>query len=405
MSSDFVSLLLDYTKEYESPSSFWRWSAYSILSSVLRSNVYIKHKKLKIYPNTYILLLADAGKFRKGHPLKIAETLIAALDVTKTFSGTASVQGILDKLSQDIPIKGKGKSLKGGSCLILAEELAAFFVEDPRLIPMLAKMYDFSEHFPYDLRSGSILIKNLCVSMLLASNETFLREVYTQQAIYGGLLRRTLLIKPDETRKGNSLIDPDIVTDDIKDTEDWDKLLSLLREIILLEGEIKLEYTAAKFFHEWYNELYNNYDKYGNKTGWIESIHILILKVSMLLAISEKRMIIEMKDIDEAIFQVTSLKPNYDAYAMSTGRSEKAGISGYILGLFWEAANYNLSKREILFKHWNQVSSEELDKVIETFIASDILSLTPNGNGQLAYTLTKRIIDKLNEKVNLKGKP
>jgi hypothetical protein len=400
MADDFVSLLLEYSKDYESPTSFWKWSAYAGIAAAVKANVYLRHKQRKIYANTYTILLADSGKFRKGEPLKLIDKLLLEVICTKTFTGTASIQGILDKLSQDLPIKGKGITVRGGACLILASELASFFVEDGRLLPLLTDLHDYKEIFNYDLRSSTVTIKGACVSILAASNETFLREVYTQRANYGGLLRRTLLIKPDETRKPNSLFDPDEIKDDVKDKADWDLLIKKFTEISEFKGEVTMDLEAAKFWHTWYNTLYKSYDKYGGKTGFVEGIHALILKIALVISISKLSLVISKEDIEQAIMEVTSLRPNYEAYAMSSGRSEKAGASAFIVGLFWEAPDHKLHKSEILFKHWNEVSSEELDGILTTFLNANVIEISPNGRGEPTYILTKKSIDIMEEKLN-----
>ncbi len=404
MADDFVSLLLEYSKDYESPTSFWKWSAYAGIAAAVRSEVYLKHRQRKIYPNTYTVLLADAAKFRKGDPVKLIGALLSEVICTKTFTGTASIQGILDKLSQDLPIKGKGITVRGGSCLVLAEELAAFFVDDPRLLPLLTNLYDYKDLFSYDLRSSTISIKNVCVSMLAASNETYLREVYTQRANYGGLLRRTLLIKPDARKPGYSMFDPDQKVDDIKDKAAYDLIVKKFAEIAALKGEVKMEDTAARFWNKWYLDLYDSYDKYGGKTGFVEGIHALILKIALVISISKLSLVISKEDIEQAIMEVTSLRPNYEAYAMSSGRSEKAGASAFIVGLFWEAPDHKLHKSEILFKHWNEVSSEELDGILTTFLSANVIEICPNGRGEPAYILTKKSIDFMEEKLNASAK-
>ncbi len=403
MASDYVSLLIDFTKEYESPTSFWRWSAYSTISSILRYNVYLQHKISKVFPNTYTLLLADSARYRKGMPLLLAGDLIGEINCTKTFTGTASVQGILDKLSQDVAIKGKGITIKGGACLILAEELASFFVEDPRLLPLLTNMYDFKKEFPYDLRGGSVMIKNMCVSLLGASNETFLREVYTARANYGGLLRRTLLIKPDTPRPPNSLLDNNKLHDVVVSTNQRNELLRMLTEISKLSGEMKSSANASKLFTNWYDELYLNYDKYGSRTGVVEGIHSLVLKIAIAKSAANCTMEIDIKTMEDSILEVTALKPNYEIYSMSAGSSDAAKISALILSLLWKAPNHTLRKEDILLKHWNEMSSEDFDKVMETFIAAGVVVPTMNVGG-VAYSLTKRCLDELESKMN-KPKP
>lgn len=397
--SDYVTLLMDYAKDYESPNSFWRWSAYSTVSSILRFNVYLQHKAGKIYPNTYTILLADSARYRKGMSLSIVNELVAEVNNTKVFNGTASVQGILDKLSQDIPIKGKGLSIKGGGCLILAEELASFFVDDPRLLPLLTNMYDYKPEFPYDLRGASFTIKNLCVTLLGASNEIFLREVYTTKAVYGGLLRRTLLVKPDSTRNPNSLFDPDKLVDPIMAANQKAELIRILLEISKMSGPVTMTYMAAKIYDAWYKELYPNYDKFGGRTGFVEGIHTLILKIALAKAAARGVMTINDQIIEEAILEVTALKPNYEVYSMQAGGSDDAKKATIVIHAIWKAPGCCARKQDILMKYWNDLSADDFERVIRTFIEGGLVTITPNGTNP-TYTLTKECIEKLESKMN-----
>lgn len=48
---DFVQNFIEFHKEYESPTSFWKWAGYATVAAALRSKVYYKHGVGKIYPN------------------------------------------------------------------------------------------------------------------------------------------------------------------------------------------------------------------------------------------------------------------------------------------------------------------------------------------------------------------
>jgi hypothetical protein len=397
--ADFVSLFIEYTKDYESPTSFWKWSAYSAINATLRHNVFLKHPIGKFYPNTYTILLADAAKYRKGAPLGLVNEFITEAESTKIFSGGGSIQGILDKLSQAIPSpKKSGKSLTGGSGMILAEELASFFVDDPKLLPLLTNVYDYKEIFTHDLRGVGFTVKNLCVCLLAASNETHLREIYTSRAVYGGLLRRTILVTPDETRPGNSLFDPDKIIDYLKVESDKKVLKELLCDISKLAGEMKLSYSAATEFTKWYLNLYNNYGKYGSKSGVIEGIHALVIKIAISIAASRCEMEISQDDVERAILEVTSLRKNYEVYSMAAGQSDKAKIATLVMTLLWQAPNYTLRKKDILLKHWNDMTSTEFDEIMLTFQAADMVSNGAMGN-EPAYVLTQKAIDQLEAKI------
>ena len=96
--STFLELLLDHTKSYESPTMFWKWSGYASIAAVLRDNVWKNFGDKRLYPNIYVLFLAESGS-RKGPPVDLSEQMLKEIGNTKCISGRSSIQGIVDELA------------------------------------------------------------------------------------------------------------------------------------------------------------------------------------------------------------------------------------------------------------------------------------------------------------------
>lgn len=383
----FVDEFIEFTKHEESPENFWRWAAYATIAALLRDSVYYDHGLRKTYPNIYVIFLAQSANDRKSGPFKLVYLLLnhPAVLNTKIIRGRASVQAILDELSSDVGSKNGGLPLKGGSCLLAAEELASFFVNDPQLIAMITDMYDFYELWEYKLRStGSMKIKNLCVTLLAASNEQLLKEVYTDAAVYGGLLGRTFMVRPDLTRPPNAQVDVDPSQYKI------DGLIKTLKEIkIQMKGPIKMNPEAKAFYVKWYENLYNSYKKYNDRTGMIQRIHTGVVKLSIILAASECKMEITKDHVEEAIIQATSLKTNYDGFVLKSGKSAQAQSGALLLEMI-QAKGGQVTRKEFLMFHWNDVSAEELDKVIITFENAGLVTTVATGN-EISYCWTGKL--------------
>lgn len=392
-SKDFVSLFIEFHQEYESPTSFWRWASYSLVGSMLRSNVYFQHGNMRIYPNTYIIFLADSATSRKGEPINVARRLLTLIAHTKVFSGTASIQAVLDMLSVDTANKMTGTPIRGGAALITADELAAFFVADPRLIPLLTDIWTPREKYEYHLRStNSIQINDLCPSLLAASNETFLREVYDSRAVYGGLLGRTFMIKPDETRKGNSLMD-----EDGGRSYDEKPLTNGLLKIRELNGRVRVAKDAIQMYNDWYLDLYSKYKTHPDKTGVIGRMHTQVIKIATILAASKYTLDITKETLESAIFEVTELKQNYELYVMSSGQSNVAQIGAKFLAMLAERKDRTLTRKEFFLKNWSDVTKEDFDKLVDTLIEGEMIKITAIGM-DVAYQMTQKCIDMLNKK-------
>jgi hypothetical protein len=382
--TDFITAFLKHTKEAETPENFFRWGAYATIAAVLRDSVYYDHGLRKTYPNIYVVLLADSAEYRKSGPFQPATDLLNSdgLRNTKVIRGRSSIQAVLDDLSQDIGDKKTGQPIRGGSAILIADELASFFVSDPQLIPLVTDMYDFRENWDYNLKGGKVNIKKLCVTFLAASNETFLREVYTKAAVYGGLLGRTFMIKPNETRPPNDLLDVDLSKYEIE------SLVKKLVKIRELKGRFTSTPEGRKLYKEWYEKLYNSYKTHPDKTGVTQRIHTGVLKIAMILAANDLSLIIDAQHYQEAILQVTNLRENYGVYSMSTGKSTQAEIGAIFLQALWEMKGV-ATKRDILVKHWQDFSAEELDQLVNTFAAANLVEVMAVGNEQ-TYTMTPK---------------
>src|SRR6266850_1042870 len=398
---DFVNLFMDYTKEYESPSSFWRWSAYTAIAAMLRFNVYYPHGLGKVYPNIYTILLAESAEYRKDAGPKLVKELLKTVNHTRILEGRGSFQAIVNDLSQEVPHKN-GVPIRGGGAIIIAPELAAFFVEDKQLIPNITNWYEFDPEYKESLKgSGTITVKNRCITMLAASNETYLREVYDDRAIYGGLLRRTFMIKPDETRPPLSFMYPGMTSDEmikmLTSKYDTKLLIDSLNEVKKLNGIVTRTDDAANYYHSWYNELYKKYKTHPDKTGVLQSLHTSALKLAIIIAASNYTTEISETIIQEAIVQVSALKGNYETYIMSAAKSDHAEIATTILIELWNAPNYRMSRKAILFKYWNIITAEQMDTIIATFEQGCLIQQAPENN-EVGYKLTQKCVDKFNKK-------
>ena len=393
----FVSDYLHYTREYESPTSFWKWSAYAAIASVLRDNVYIMMGDKPLFPNIYVLLLADSAVQRKDNPVNTAAALIQHVNNTKVINGRSSIQGILDELARGETDKATGQIKKGGSAIWIAPEMSAGIVNDPEAIKILTDIYTFRERYDSRLRTqANFSIKNICFSFLAASNEELLRDVYDIKATMGGLLGRTFLITPNEFRKGNSLfrVDSKRMIAERKHIEE------LLSKFSLLRGEFTVEDDAIDLYDEWYIPFRDSYEKQGDRSGISGRIHTSVVKVAMLIAVSEtSELVIRKNQMRCAIQECTDLIPNYRKFVMSSGKSSLAEIATIVLSAIFEEDSKELSRKEILQRFWNvfDQGAETLDKLITTLEQGGMISTYVNGS-EVSYKMTDRCIQILFQK-------
>ena len=387
----FVEHFLHHTAQYESPTSFWRWSAYTAIASVLRDNCFRTMGDHRVFPNIYTLLLAESAVQRKGHPVKICEELVKNVRNTKLISGRSSIQAILDELARGETDKTTGKITVGGSALFSASELSAGIVNDPEAVKILTDIYDFKDEYTSRLRgSGIFRIKNICFTMMAASNEELLRDLYDTKALYGGLLGRTFLIKPDEFRPANSLFA-------IRDTTvSFQQLVNKLGELSKLKGEFEIQSDAQKTYEDWYFPFRKSYENKSDKSGISGRIHTSVVKLAMILSVDQtKQLTICSCHMREAIDRCMSLIPNYQSFVMSSGKSTVSEVAAVLIEDIWISNNKMLTKQEFLLRHFYQFDLDVVDKCIDTLSQAGLLQQTvdPRSNA-VEIRLTARCVEK-----------
>lgn len=384
----FTDLFIEFTKEAETPTAFWKWGSYAIVAACLRDNVYWMQRGHKMCTNIYVLLNADSAIQRKSGPIKEADRLLSGIKVTKVIRGRGSIQAILEDLSASAMDRDSGKTLRGGSCLLVADELKSFFVGDDSLVGILTDIYDYRDSFDYKLRGAPFKVKNLCVSMLAASNDEFLKTIYTGEAVYGGLLGRTFLVKTNELRPGNSLLELESEEKANELKYDPQPLMNRLKEISKLNGKVRFEIEAKLAFDKWYMDLRESYKKKPDRTGVLARLHTGVVKLAVILAVSRRlEFIIRTCDIDDAISECMSLLPNYEGFAMSVGKSNEAVAGSYLMNEMWTRGG-SISRVSFLQKYWYEVSSETFDKLIVTLEQAGMIGRSYGLNGAASETLT-----------------
>lgn len=373
---DFLKAYELYTSAFESPTSFWKWSSYSIISAVLRDNVHMRYGVNVIYPNIYVLLLAESAMHRKGAPVTLAERLLERIGNTKILSGRASVQGLIDGLKTN-ETDDKGKLQKGGSAICLLPEMAAGLVQDVSAIQILTDIYDFKAKYTNRLRTtGEFKIERLVFSILAGSNIDMLNELFTTSAVYGGFLGRTFVVKPDEQRPANALL----VTGDLEKQED--NLYKILKEISYLKGLTTFTPGASRMYENWYTQFrdksFKTKDNLGiGKTGVNGRIHTGILKIAIIMAANKLSLVVDEDVMGLAIADCLMLLENYREFVGRSSSVTQQGIVAQALlsDLLSKEYDGEISHKEFLFHHLDKIEGLNLQQAIATLEAAKIIEV------------------------------
>lgn len=300
--------VLEATSKSETPRPFFYWGALCAIAAVVKKNVFMTRGGVYVlYPNLYVAFLMESGG-RKSGGISLCQNLVKQVGNTRVIAGRASIEAIISKLSKAYTVEGH-PPFTDASCLLIPQEFTTMLVSNPGALGILTAWYDTHQmaEWENELKSTGIeKLKNLCVTMLVASNQSHFKDTVKGADVEGGFLGRTLLIEETQRSQINSLI-YDSVYDDIEglDTEgissiDYAKYGAYLKEIALLNGRFLLSRKAADCFDSWYQE--HNRTKFEDPTGAVNRIADNILKTAMCLALAHKpELKIELPEIEEAM--------------------------------------------------------------------------------------------------------
>jgi hypothetical protein len=385
---DFINDLLEQTEEIETPASFIKWAGFASISAILKRNVFLNKWAYKLYPNIYILFIADSG-LAKGFANVIATKLVGSVDNTRVISGRNSIQGILADLSKATTSNNGGPPILDASCFLNSGEFVNFLLQDDQAVSILTELYDsnYIQKYTSTLKgTGKETLKDPYVVLLGSSNETLLKEALPESSVEGGFIARTILVREDKKRCINPL------TRAPTKPIDWNSLSHYLKEIAKLRGEFRYTSESRDFYEEWYREFAKR--DFTDKTGTANRLHDTILKLAIIISCSQRLdLVLEKSDIEKAIEELVVVKSKERGlFLVAQNKSELAVKTKKVLS---EIARNGKRKRiRILQDLMGYVNADELDKVIDNLKQANFVKES-RSDKEVYYELTEFAEDKL----------
>lgn len=396
-----MGFIEDYLKTYdsaESPTSFFYWSAIAAMAAVLRKNVYVNKRIYKLYPNLYIMFVAKSG-LRKGYPVKQAQKLVEQTEVVKVISGRNSIQSILQELSRQWTIES-GKVMKDAQALVVNDELDSLLINDPQAQTILTALYDSFYHKNWTntlKKDGRETLRDLCITMLTATNPTHLDNFLDGTSISGGFLGRTIIVFEDRKSKINPLIEEnDAVEVNLK------PLADKLAEIAKIVGQFTFTPGAVSYYKGWYADFYERLqnNEIEDQTGTAERAGDTILKLSMLLSINDAPdLLIAKNHIEKSVDLFYRSARDSKLVTEGKGKSLESGAVKTVLGYLLQRPDYSAYRKQILASRYGDISATELASAIDTLDQAGLIEVMNDKDEGPFYKLPDKYVEKLKGKV------
>jgi len=292
---------------------------------------------------------------------------------------------VLEKLSKGFAStnsSGQGKiKLATDSCaIIVSTELSVFLTASQFSIPALGDLWDSKEGtYGYGTRGrGEYNIQNPGVCLLGGSAQEWLVKAVPTDAVGGGFTRRVNFVFA--SKKDKKIVWP------VVGQGNKDDLVEDLRSMAQLRGEFIFAPRARPIFEKVYNESepdeYDDEATANYKTSkWASATKIAI---ALCAARGDTKQISEV-DLQQAIDKVEEVAEDLKVVFRAVGESDLTVVADKILK-FLETKGY-ASRSEMMKALWRHVTSEDLDKVLMTFLEAGLISERTQGGKALYFVI------------------
>ena len=301
----------DFAQDLEACPRFKFFSAACVLGALFSNRVWLQRgdESLlpKLFPNVWVILLAPPGRGHKTSTINMAiNCLEAAAPDIRLLADKLTPESLVKTLSA--PTRGEGAIQIGptdATGLIKAPELSVFFGKqqyNTGLVSLITDLYDFRERWSSEtIMRGKNILKNVCISILGGSTPTWLQKMLPEDAFTGGFMSRFVMCEmPGKYFKRRAF------PRRIKGTPAWDQIVDGMRRLQPMQGKMDWTREASDAYQAYYENLFPSGDV--QRDAYQEREAEQILKIAMLLALSQENMIMTLEDFRLAKTIMETLK-------------------------------------------------------------------------------------------------
>jgi len=365
--SDYVDLA---SGAIPAPKSYHVMCCLSLLSTLLSENVALSLKSDWLYPNLYIMLLADTTWTYKTTSMKRSLALLDKVYPEAVIGSGGSPEGLFYALSER----------QGISSLFFRDEAVGFFYEAGQknymsgMLDSLTKFYDCQSErrvLAGDQRQNQVVrtvhIRDPRLSLMAGGTLTRFFDVIDEDKIMDGFLPRFLF----SVKEGNASSLRPLEMADNKYTRDSDILLQNIMGLYL-KGKRQMTTTqpVLDMHHEYMVELVTSeLSRYGGRDfgGVYNRLAISVLKVAMILACTEgkQKVTLTKKHLQNAILLAQEWKQSLDFIIKTVGKPSKERMYDKVLGHLTDCGG--TTTRSALMKLFH-LESREMTRIVDTLL-------------------------------------
>lgn len=371
--SNFLRDFVKLGEGTECPDIFMLWSGLSAVSCTLGRRLFIEFSTGPIFPNTYVVLVAGAGKCRKSTSIKFAERLLRDLTPQQNLvSQRISAEGLIDALR--IAQVSDEKLLVRDICegFVVVDEFKTFLNKktlDGGLGTLLIPFWDAVDSFEYRTKGRGIEnIRNSCLGILGGSTIQGIKEAITPEAVGDGMCSRFIFVYEDEAM-------PPIPFPEFTEEKRMlmASLVSQLQEMLSFSGSVVLAPEARKYYEEWYIDFRLNSPMHDNifLEGYASRRHTHMLKLAMCFAAADfSPNFIRGEHVEKANTILGKSEVDLPKIMGLIASTEEGAFMEVVYDMIAKKGPLGESRSKILRSLGNKIDSRKLMEIIETLVHS-----------------------------------
>lgn len=358
---------LNYTRKQESPTIFHRWCGLSVVASAMERNVVLDMEAYRLFPNLYVVLVADSGRCKKTTAMDLGYGVLARMDdKINIFAQKITPEALIGRLASRLKLKGE-EIVQDCTSTVFATELSVFLGKDAYasgLISILTELYQGRDQWAYETKKrGEELLFNTLINMIGAITPSGLRLGIPKDATGAGFTSRIVFIYASKPRSRIAFPKVGKMKRAV--------LIHDLNHMRTLEGEFGWDEGTRDWYKKWYDGLETK-EPIEALAGYQFRRQDMLLKVAMLLSLCEGDTLkISIDNLK------TSLKYNDEAYA-TMGKAIKAmeetsegadtnKVYEYIL------KNKEVDRSVLLRSFSHRLRAKQLNEILDTLTGAQVI--------------------------------
>jgi len=368
---NWLESYLEYTEGMEAAKSFQRWVGMSVIAGALRKKVHLSLGRIRVYPNLYVVLVAEPGIARKSQAINTGQELLLATPDIAVSADAITKEALLESMAESMQkeIYENGEELNHCSLSIISREFETFLgqkKENTKMLVLLTDLFDGQE-LPWTYKtknSGNAIIMSPYLNLLAATTPESLASCLPSSAIGGGLTSRIIFVWAG--RRHRKVAIP-VLSDRVVELNDL--LKKDLYFISRIAGIYEFSPEARANWIDWYN-AYEELDVDRICTdpsfnGWYSRKPTYILKIAIIIAAAESdKLTMEWRHVDKAIKLIEGTEMDMGGVFRAVGKSEVSTEVDTIMQLV--KIHGTINEKNLLSKVWKDMDSFKFDNVMRT---------------------------------------